>query len=219
MRCASASVSSISSAFDRGFLGFRETVLRLMHAVDHLHVVAVSQARISRSVVRIRIDRLLKVVDALLQSFGRALVPGVAALQVKPVSLQLLLLFDVQLQTQVFKDVARDFFLNEKNVSEPAIVMLAPNLRDTIEVNQVSLDADGVAMTMDAAGDDCAHIQFLAHLARINVAAFVANHHAARNHAQFWKFGQAVDQAFGNLVVKVFRICIRTVVDKRQDCD
>ena len=180
-----------------------------MHAVDHLHVVAVSQTRISRSVVRIRIDRLLKVIYALLQSFGCALVPGVAALQVEPVSLQLLLLFDVQLQTQVFKDVARDFFLDQKNVSQAAIVMLAPDLRDTVQVNQVRLNADGVAVTMHATGDDGAHIQFLAHLARINVAAFVVNHHAARNHSQFRKFRQTVDQTFGNLVVKIFSIRIR----------
>ena len=99
------------------------------------------------------------------------------------------MLFDVQLQPQVFKDVAGDLFLDQQNVSEPAIVMLAPYLRNTIEVDQVSLNADGVAVTVHAAGDNGAHVQFLAHLAGIDVASFVTHHHAAWHHAQFGEFG------------------------------
>ena len=73
--------------FDRGLFGFRKTVLRLMHAVDHLHVVAIGEARISCGVVGIGFDCLLEIIDALFESFRRAFVPGVASLQIKPVSL------------------------------------------------------------------------------------------------------------------------------------
>ena len=157
-------------------------------AVDHLHVVAVSQTSISRAIVGISTNGLLKIINTLLQSFGRAFVPGVPSFQVKPISLQLLLLFHVQLQAQILKDVAGDLFLDQKNIGEPAVIMLTPDLRNTIKVNQVGLNADGVAVTMHAAGDNGAHIQFLADFAWINVAAFVANHHAAWNHTQFWEF-------------------------------
>ena len=74
-------------------------------------------------------------------------------------------------------------------------------------------------MTMYAAGYNCSDIQLLAHLSRINVAAPVVDHYAARNHSKFGKFRQAIDQAFGDFIVKVFRIAVGTVVHKGQNCD
>src|SRR6185436_7899445 len=59
----------------RRFFRFWESFLWLMHAVDHLHVVTVSQTGIRSSVVWVLAYRLLKVVYALGQSFRRALVP------------------------------------------------------------------------------------------------------------------------------------------------
>src|SRR6185503_9397922 len=99
----------------RSFLRFRKTLFRLQATVNYEHVVAVSQSGIRIAVVRIDRDRLVEKLDRLLQRVAGAFVPGVAAFEVEPVSLELFLLFDIQLQTQVLEDVARDVVLHEED--------------------------------------------------------------------------------------------------------
>ena len=72
---------------------------------------------------------------------------------------------------------------------------------------------------LQATGNDCAHVQFLANFSRINLFSSVADHNAARDYPQLRQLRKAVYQTLGNLVVDVFRVRIGRLVNKRQDGD
>ena len=92
--------------------------------------------------------------------------------------------------------------------------MLAPELGDILNVDQVRLNADNVTMSLHSAGNHGTNVQVAPDLARINVLALITRHNTARDHAQLRDFRETVYQAFSNLVVEVFGICIRRVVDE-----
>src|SRR5687767_9442005 len=94
--------------------------------------------------------------------------------------------------------------------------MLAPKLRDVFEIDQVSLNADDVAVPAHASGDHSANVQLLSYLARIDLFSFVTGHDAARHNAQLRQLGKAVDQALGDLVIYILRVRIGRLVYKRQ---
>src|SRR2546425_10408920 len=157
----------------RGLLGFWERFFRLVDPVGNEHVVAVGEPGVSRSIVLICLDRFPKILDALKETIFSSFVPIVAALQIQTERLNLLLLFDAQLEPQIFEDVARNILLHKKNVRHSAIVMLTPHLRDVSCVDQLSLYAQVVASPMNSSGEHRADVQLSRDLARIRRLALV----------------------------------------------
>src|SRR5678816_4946297 len=86
--------------------GLWKSFFGLETAVNHEHVVTVGEARVSSCVVGVDCNRLVEEVDSLLQLGSCSFVPGVTTLQIQTIGFKLFLLLNVQLQTEVFEDVA-----------------------------------------------------------------------------------------------------------------
>src|SRR6267378_3710758 len=100
------------------------------------HVVGVAQPGISKSIVRIGGNGLLKRIDALLQPLWGASVPELPPFQIQPVGLRIRspgatqspLFLAGQLPSQMSGKVARDVALHLGNVGRLAHIMRAPKL-------------------------------------------------------------------------------------------
>ena len=185
---------------------FWKTIFRLTRAVDDQHVVAVCQAGICRSIIGIRVDSLLEEINTLLQAISGALVPRVTPFQVEPVRLEMLLLLDIQLQAQVFKYVTRNIFLHQQDIGEFPVIQLAPDLCDILQVNQISLNTNRVAVPVYSTSYHGANIEVACYLPWIDLFTFVVGHNAAGNDSQLGKFRQTVDETVGDLVVEIFGV-------------
>src|SRR4051812_11563284 len=115
------------------FLRPGKTFLWLESTVNNEHVVTIGKSCVSFGVIRIHCDCLVEEFDALLQTIGSTLVPGVATLQIKSVSLDFFLLFDIQLESQIFKDVPGNVFLDKDYIRKFVIVVLTPQLSDVFK--------------------------------------------------------------------------------------
>ena len=156
--CASARFGSILSACSRG-------ALRLGHRLDPVRAeqqIRIRQAGIGQRIVRILGDRLLEVLDRLLVAGDRALVPVIAALQVRlirhgivGVALRDLLAFlAAQARLDLVENLAGNLILHGEQVGGRAVVLIAPQLRSIRDVHQLGLDDQPIAADGDVAGDD-----------------------------------------------------------------
>src|SRR6476659_6672219 len=103
------SLSLVLINFERlhsGFFSLWKSFLGLETAVNHEHVVTVGETCVSGCVVWIDSNRLVEEVNSLLQLGRGSFVPRVTTLQVETIGFELFLLLNVQLQTEVFEDVA-----------------------------------------------------------------------------------------------------------------
>src|SRR4029077_6203185 len=118
-------------------LGFRKTLPSGNRARRALHEVSVGRTSVSQSIGWIPINCLLKIGKATLQVWHIALVPVITATHVKLVSFEVLrvtlskqfpLLF-CHSDLQLGSDLGCDIFLHADNVTQHAVVLLAPDVR------------------------------------------------------------------------------------------
>src|SRR6185369_2680059 len=96
----------------------------------------------------------------------------------------LLLFFNVKFKPQVFEDVTRDVVLNKHYVGEFMIVMFSPKLSDVLKIDEVSLDTDHIATLAHLSGHNCANVEFLTDLTRIQRLSFVVGDHTSWDNSE-----------------------------------
>ncbi len=218
--CASASCGVELQRLQRG----RLCLVERLDPIRAEQQVRVGQPGVGERVLRVLFDRVLEVLDRLLVAGDRALVPVIAALQVQLVRLGVfgvaprgaLLLFARQPPAELVEDLGRDFLLHRQQVRVRLVVLPAPQLRAVGDVHQLGFDHEPIAARLHAAGDDRLDVQIAADLLRVDVLALVAEHDAARAHAQRRQLREAVDQAFGDAVRQVLRVARRADTDEWQ---
>src|SRR5215831_18525734 len=97
-------------------------------------------------IFRIEFKCLLEIIGAQLQSCERALVPVKASLQIRLIGSSVLglparelgLFAAGEFKPQLLSDLARNLFLHVKDVGEFAVVMLAPQLRLPLSIDQLN---------------------------------------------------------------------------------
>src|SRR5271156_2420850 len=111
--------------FAAGFVAHRLSLLGAdTNAVAGSDVVGIGEPGVSKGVVGIGGNGLLKQIDTFLQALGRASVPELAAFEIEPVSLwigrsslpELLLLSAADLNLQAGGEIASDLSLHLSNV-------------------------------------------------------------------------------------------------------
>src|SRR5437660_7754589 len=135
----------------------------------------VSQTGVRERVAGILFDRALKELDALADRLSGALVPVVTPFQVEVVSLGVLrvtpgeplFLFARELQAQRLGNLARDPLLHREGVRELLLESFSPHLRSALDVSQLRLDDEAVALLQDAARQDRSNSEVPTRLQRI----------------------------------------------------
>src|SRR5215813_12134662 len=120
------------------------------------------------------------------------------------------------MKTQVFGNLLRDVFLERKDIGDFAIVLLAPQLRTFLSLDQLGLHNQGIAALENTARHNCTHIQFSPNLLQVFVVPLVLKCSIACRPAQAVKLGPIIDQAYGDSIAKVFGVGIATGVDEGQ---
>ena len=116
--CLGVALVNLQSSY-RGSLCFGESLCRRNGLAHDEKCVRIRQAGISRSIVRIDVNRLTEIFGTFLEPFGRALVPVVAAFEVSVVGINVFrvtfgktfLLITTQLQTQSLGNLFGNLFL------------------------------------------------------------------------------------------------------------
>src|SRR4030095_10333505 len=115
--------------------------------------VRVRQAGVTESKIRIAIDALLKLLDSLFNSVWSALVPKIAASQVKFVGFEILswflihtlFLFTEQTDFQCQGHVLRHFAAHRKDILHLAVVSVRPKMIAVRSLNELRGDAQFIA--------------------------------------------------------------------------
>ncbi len=196
-------------------------------AVAAQNRIDVRQAGIGERVAGVLVDCPIEVVDALAESFGRSLFPGVPSLQIKLIGLgvfrgvfgQPFLLVTRQPKTQLLGDLLGDRFLNGENVGQLAIVAGPPELRGAGNIHQVGLNRESVTALKDSSGKDRANVQVPSRLLRIRFATLVTEDDGAGGDPQARQLGKAIDEALGDPIAQVLGARVGTRVDKGKDRD
>ncbi len=152
------------------------------------------------------------------------LVPVKAALEIKLIRFRVLrgafcqpgLFFSRQPQSQLLRDFLRDIFLHGQDVGDRAIVLRAPELRAFLSVHKLRLDDQRVAALQQPAGENGADAELLAHFLRVGLFPLVAEHRAARHHAQVGQLREAIDDALADPITEVFGVGVSAHVDEGQ---
>ena len=118
---------------------------------------------------------------------------------------------------QAVGNVARDVALDLRDVGQLAGIMGTPNLGAIGRIDQVRLHTHLVATLGDAPNQHGAHLQPLANLARIFLAALEAKHGAARHDFHVGQLRERADQAFGQTVAQILIAAIGGCVDERKN--
>ena len=111
-------------------------------------------------------------------------------------------------QTQALPDVGGDLLGYRDDIGRGAGVLLAPDLCDGGDVNQLGRDGEVVSPLRHASRDHAAHLQLLADPGGIDRLALVGKHEAAGHDAQIGHFRQSVDQGLGDAVAEVLTVRI-----------
>src|SRR5262245_48464969 len=180
--------------------------------IDAQHQVAIGHSGVGQGVARVAADRLDEIFDAFLHSRQAALVPEIAAAQVKLIGLgivgvmfgQPLPLFAVEFDLQVFGNLPRDLVFELEDVDGFSMILFGPQHRAVSDVNQLGLDHQTFATPQQAADEDRADVEFASDLKRVNVAFLVTEDSRAGHDTQSGQARKRVDDAFGNAVAQVF---------------
>ena len=128
-----------------------------------------------------------------------------------------LLVFTSQTQAQVVRDRFRDIRLHGQHVGERPIELLAPELRDSCDVDQLGLHREPIAALRDAAGDDGARVQRHPGVVRIHVLVSVPRGKRPRDDAEPVNPREIVGQRVGDAVAQIVRVGRAARVDEGQD--
>ena len=186
--------------------------------------IRVRHSGVGQRIAGIFFDGLLKIFQTFLHAFVGSLVPIVASLQIKPISLRILgialgdcpLFFPVQLNAQVRRDGFGNVFLDALDVRQLLGILFAPDLRLAVHIHQLRTHQKGVAAPRHSSGHNCANVELLPDLFRRAVLSLVTEHRTARHHSQLRHMREAVDNAFGYAVAQVLRVRISASICKRQ---
>ena len=168
--------------------------------------------------------RPLEQLDRPLEGLVGSPVPLVASLPVRAIGLAVgrlrgadaLRLFAGQLEPQRLGDLLRDVVLDRDDVLEGAIVLLAPELRAAVHVDELGLNVQ-VTVTLDhAPREDGADVELPADGLRIFVGVPVAERRAARLHLELRQGREPVDQRLRDAVAEIVDVGIVPRVLERE---
>ncbi len=169
----------------------------------------------------------LEVPNPLRDPLGAALVPGVAALEVEVVGVDVGRvppgggIADVAKETSAegAHDGAGDLLLNREDVLDLAIVGLGPEAPAVGGVGELHGDPEPLPHPADRTLEDDGHLQPFADLPHVERLAFEGEHRGARGHAESLHLHQGVDQLVGNPVAEVLVVGISAGIHEGQHRD
>ena len=101
-----------------------------------------------------------------------------------------------QLQVNLFGDVARDFTLQQQNVTQFPVVSLCPEVLVGGRIHQLGRDANVASGKLEGALHHCINVQLSRDLRQRFVRALVLHHRSVGNHFQVTELGKLGGQIF-----------------------
>ena len=158
--------------------------------------------------------RLLEEAQALLEALQRALVPGVAALQVELVGAragrlrppEALPLRGGEPQAEAVGEPLRDVGLRPREIRGGGVVAAAPEARAVRHADELGVHDQVALAPHQATGEDGVHLELPARLPRVEAPVAVAEGGAAGHHAQVAHRGEVGDHALGDAVADVAQL-------------
>src|SRR4030095_11428686 len=144
--------------------------------------MAVGEARVRHCRVRLKRNSSLKVIDALVQSFGRALVPVVAPGFVKLFGVQHFPLFIAELETEPVRDTAGEPMMGHHQVCELDLFLLSPDAGFITRIDELGAESYQIISLAEPADHYGADAQLAADGAGINLSSFVLLNRTERDH-------------------------------------
>ena len=124
-----------------------------------------------------------------------------------------------QLRLEHVGDLLRHLAFDRKHVLQFAIESLRPQMRVVARVDQLHIDAHGVAGFLHAAFEHVRHTQFAGDYLQVVRLAFVTLGRSARDHLQIANAGQAGEDLVLDAFGKISVVGIATQVVERQHRD
>ena len=112
-------------------------------------------------------------------------------------------------------NIPGDLALHVGQIRHALLILGAPKLAITIDINKLGLDVESVTAMEDAAGHYGSDVQFGGSIMKIAVA-FEAKNGCAWDHTQATDFREIIDERFCDAFAEVFRIGIVTEIHERQ---
>ena len=120
---------------------------------------------------------------------------------------------------QVLGDLARNLFLNGRDLGKLAAELRAPELGAVADIDQLRANHQTVVALQHAPGQSGPDAEILTDLLRIDLATLVAEHGAPRHYLESRQLRQVVDEALGQAVGEIVEILVPTEIFERQNRD